>query len=147
MVQSLVLLEIVSVSCFGWYCLMLLCTWGDCCGIKMNFSQVLVSVLFCLLLLNWFFVCFFVCFLLRRIQNQNHDTVSFWGFAALDICDGCISLFECVKKLFLVLYYWVGRGLKSLWLLWLNEFVLGGRIFFTSWYCNVIQCVLPLWSE
>ena len=40
--SSFVLLEIVSVSCFGWYCLMLLYTWGDCCGIKMNFSQVLV---------------------------------------------------------------------------------------------------------
>ena len=28
--SSFVLLEIVSVSCFGLYCLMLLYTWGDC---------------------------------------------------------------------------------------------------------------------
>ena len=39
---SLVLLEIVYVSYVGWYCLMLLYTLGDCCGIKMNFSQVFV---------------------------------------------------------------------------------------------------------
>ena len=39
---SLVLLEIVSVSFVFWYCLKLLYTLGDCCGIKMIFSQVLV---------------------------------------------------------------------------------------------------------
>ena len=141
-----------------WYCLklfmfLMLVGIAWCCCIlwviavvsKWIFPKYLF-VLFWLLLLNWFFVCFFVCFLLWRIQNQNYDTISFWGLAALDICDGCILLFECVKKLFLVPYYWVGSGLKSLWLLWLNEFVLGRRIFLTSWYCYVIECVYNLYG-